>query len=212
LRRFGRKKRRERTMNKKLLVKIVMAMLVGALVFAVNAQDTIAAPATKTLKIGGIVMLTGPASQGGLSCKQAWELVVDKYNSEGGLKVGKDTYKIELIVEDDQMSPEQASVAATKLITQDKVNIIIGGLIPNLGRAIHEVTSKAGALYVSPGAVTVSAAVPYPHHPDVAPDKPLNIRTFHSYDEVVPGLLDYTGRTIPGCENRSLEHYRRGDC
>jgi branched-chain amino acid transport system substrate-binding protein len=191
-------------MRKTLLVKIVMVVLVGALVFAVNAQDTIAAPATKTLKIGGIVMLTGPASQGGLSCKQAWELVVDKYNSEGGLKVGKDRYMIELIVEDDQMSPEQASVAATKLLTQDKVNIIIGGLIPNLGRAIHEVTSKAGALYVSPGAVTVSAAVPYPHHPDVAPDKPLNIRTFHSYDEVVPGLLDYLVKEYPDVKTVAL--------
>lgn len=189
----------KKRMNRILVLSVLVTMCMVIFVFSAYAKTP-----SKTLKIGGIVMLTGPASQGGLSCKQAWELVVDKYNSEGGLKVGKDTYMIKLIVEDDQMSPEQASVAATKLLTQDKVNIIIGGLIPPLGRAIYEVTSKAGALYVSPGAVTVSAAVPYPHHPDIAPDKPLNIRTFHSYDEVVPGLLDYLVEQYPDVKTVAL--------
>jgi branched-chain amino acid transport system substrate-binding protein len=188
-------------MRKTVFIITAMVVLVSALILGGCAKKE---AEKKTLKIGGIVMLTGPASQGGLSCKQAWELVVDKYNSEGGLKVGNDTYMIELIVEDDQMSPEQASAAATKLLTQDKVNIIIGGLIPPLGRAIYEVTSKAGALYVSPGAVTVSAAVPYPNHPDVGPDKPLNMRTFHSYDEVVPGLLDYLVDQYPNVKTVAL--------
>ena len=204
-------------MKKILFSMTLVVVLLVSLILTGCTKDTAKAPdttpktttdskttETKTLKIGGIVMLTGPASQGGLSCKQAWELVVDKYNSEGGLKVGNDTYMIELIVEDDQMSPEQAASAAEKLITQDKVNIVIGGLIPNLGRAIYEVTSEAGVLYVSPGAVTVSAAVPYPEHPDVAPDKPLNIRTFHSYDEVVPGLLDYLVKEYPDVKTVAL--------
>lgn len=189
-------------MKKKLFSVTVSVALVSALILGgCAAQAPAPAPttptATKTLKIGGIVMLTGPASQGGLAAKQGWELVVDKYNDAGGLKVGNDTYQIDLIVEDDQMSPEQGATAAMKLITQDKVNIVIGGLIPPIGRAIYEVTSKAGALYASPGAVTVSAAIPYPNHPDVAPDKPLNIRTFHSYDEVAPGLLDYLVEQYP---------------
>jgi branched-chain amino acid transport system substrate-binding protein len=193
-------------MSKTLFAKIVMVVLVGALVFAVNAQDTIAAPGTKTLKIGGVVMMTGPASQGGLSCKQGYQLVVDKYNDAGGLKIGKDTYKIELIMEDDRMSPEQASVAAMKLITQDKANIIIGGLIPNLARSIYEVTSKAGALYVTPGSINVSGVIPHKTSMDVSPDRPLLIRTYHTYDEVVPGLLDYLVEQYPDVKTVALNH------
>ena len=83
-------------------------------------------PAQKTLTIGGIAFLTGPASQGGIACKQGWELAVDKYNQAGGLKIGKDTYKINLIVEDDAMSPDQAATAATKLIKRDGAKFMSG--------------------------------------------------------------------------------------
>jgi branched-chain amino acid transport system substrate-binding protein len=196
--------RKERTMSKTLLAKISM-VVVSTLVFAVYANDTTPASGAKICKIGAVLMLTGPASQGGLACKQGYQLVVDKYNSEGGLKVGNDTYMIELIVEDDQMSPERASIAATKLITQDKANIIIGGLIPNLGRAVYEVTSKAGVLYVTPS-VNLSAVIPYPENIDVCPDRPLLIRTYHSYDEVVPGLLDYMVEQYPDVKTVALNH------
>jgi branched-chain amino acid transport system substrate-binding protein len=184
-------------MKKTLFVKMAMVVLVGTLVFAVYAQDTIAASGTKTLKIGGIAMLTGPASQCGLACKQAWQLAVDKYNDAGGMKIGNDTYTLKLIVEDDQMSPEQGALAATKLINQDKVNIVTGGLIPPVGRAIYEVTSKAGALYALTHGTNVSAALPYPTNMDVAPDKPLLIRCGRTNDEVSPALLDYLVEQYP---------------
>ena len=51
--------------------------------FLVTGCSKMVQAAQKSLTIGGIAFLTGPASQGGIACKQGWELVVDKYNKAG---------------------------------------------------------------------------------------------------------------------------------
>ncbi len=102
--------------------------------------------AEKTLVIGGIAFLTGPAAAGGMACKTGWELAVAKYNDAGGLKIGNDMYKIKLIVEDDAMSLDQACTAATKLIQRDGAKFIIGPLVDAFKNAIYPITSQAGIL------------------------------------------------------------------
>src|SRR5208283_1785485 len=125
-------------MRKLFLVLTVMAPAILLLFATAQAAEN-------TLTIGGIAMLTGPASQGGIACKQGWELVVDKYNKAGGLKIGKDTYKINL-VEDDGMSPDQAATAATKLIKKDGAKVIVGPLIDALKTVVYPLASKNNVL------------------------------------------------------------------
>jgi len=153
--------------------------------------------AEKTLTIGGIAFLTGPASQGGIACKQGWELAVDKYNKAGGLKIGNDTYKINLIVEDDAMSPDQASTAATKLIKKDGAKFVVGPLIDALKTVVYPITSKNGALMVIADSMNASAALPFDNNADVSPKKPLLIRTAYAYDEFTPLLLEYLKEKYP---------------
>ena len=58
----------------------------------------------------------------------------------GGVKIGNDTYKIQFIHEDSKGSAEGASTAATKLVNQDKVELVIGAILESEMAAIYQVT------------------------------------------------------------------------
>jgi branched-chain amino acid transport system substrate-binding protein len=139
-------------MKKTLFSILLITTLVVLPTFAVQAAE-------KTLVIGGIAFLTGPAAAGGMACKAGWELAVDKYNKAGGLKVGNDIYKIKLIVEDDAMSLDQACTAATKLIKSDGAKFIIGPLIDAFKNAIYPITSQAGVLLACVDTCNASRAI-----------------------------------------------------
>jgi ABC-type branched-subunit amino acid transport system substrate-binding protein len=164
---------------------------------ASSSTETTAAGQTKTLTIGGIAFLTGPAAAGGIACKTGWELAVDKYNDAGGLKIGNDTYKINLIVEDDAMSVDQASTAATKLTQQDGATFVVGPLVDAFKPAIYPIVNQAGALYADVDTCNGSAKLNYSPNTDVSPDKPLYIRAHWANDEMMPYLLDYLQANYP---------------
>jgi branched-chain amino acid transport system substrate-binding protein len=204
--------------SKLIVALLVVAIAVLPVVAACGGGGGGGGGATKTLTIGGIAFLTGPASQGGLACKQGWELVVDKYNKAGGLKVGNDTYKINLIVEDDAMSTDQAVSGATKLLKADGAKFIVGPLIDALKTAVYPLASKEGALMAIVDGLNVSGALPYDSNADVSPSKPLLIRCHWANDEVTPYLLDYTKANYPNVKNvavfgvveKALEVYTAG--
>ncbi|MBX7172027.1 MAG: ABC transporter substrate-binding protein [Pyrinomonadaceae bacterium] len=75
-----------------------------------------------TIKIGLFADLTGQTSAFGQSSKNGAQLAVDEINATGGV-VGK---KLEIVIEDDQGRPEQAKTVVSKLINQDKVQVILG--------------------------------------------------------------------------------------
>jgi branched-chain amino acid transport system substrate-binding protein len=168
------------------------------------APISTAAPAAKTLTIGADTFLTGPASQGGLAYKQGWQLVVDKYNKDGGLKIGNDTYKLKLDVEDDAMSTDQAVTVVTKFLSQDNDKFIIGGMTPAIKNVIYPLTAKAGALYALADGTNQSAVLKFDANSDVGSNKPLLIRTWRSYDETVPGLLDFLQAKYPNVKTVAL--------
>jgi branched-chain amino acid transport system substrate-binding protein len=193
---------------KKIVFSVLVIMALTVLPLYTSAQA-----AEKTLVIGGIAFLTGPAAAGGMACKAGWELAVDKYNKAGGLKIGKDTYKIKLIVEDDAMSADQASTAATKLVKSDGAKFVVGPLIDNLKNVVYPITSKNGALLAVVDTMNVSGAMPFDGNADVKPNKPLYIRAHYANDEVTPQLLDYLKANYPqakkiavcGVPERTLE-------
>ena len=56
--------------------------------------------AEKTLKLGVIAELTGDMPAVGTSCKNAAEMAVKEINAAGGVQVGKEKMKVQLVVED----------------------------------------------------------------------------------------------------------------
>jgi branched-chain amino acid transport system substrate-binding protein len=171
----------------------------GTATTAASTETTVAGE-TKTLTIGGIAFLTGPAAAGGLACKTGWELAVAKYNDAGGLKIGNDRYMINLVVEDDAMSADQASTAATKLTQQDGATFIIGPLVDAFKNVVYPIANQAGALMAAVDTCNGSRGITYDGNVDVAPDKPLYIRCHWANDEVTPYLLDYLQANYPNAK------------
>jgi branched-chain amino acid transport system substrate-binding protein len=109
-----------------------MRKTLSLLLFSVLVTVGVSAwSAEKTLKLGVIAELTGDMPAVGTSCKNAAELAVKEINAAGGLQVGKEKLKVELVVEDNAGKAEQSAAAAQKLITQDDVLAIVG---PNASR------------------------------------------------------------------------------
>lgn len=73
-------------------------------------------------KIGAILPLTGEAAKYGIDLQRGYDLAVEEINSKGGIS-GK---TIKIIYEDCEAKPNNAVLAAKKLIEKDKVKIILG--------------------------------------------------------------------------------------
>lgn len=82
--------------------------------------------ASKAIKIGFNIELTGDIPKVGESSKYTAEILKEEINQAGGLRVGDETYQVEFIYEDNESKAESATAAALKLITQDEVLAVVG--------------------------------------------------------------------------------------
>lgn len=80
----------------------------------------------KTLDIGVSDALTGGAAVYGLPQSNAVQMAADEINAAGGIKVGADTYMLNVIAYDDKANPTEATNAVRKLIDRDSVKFILG--------------------------------------------------------------------------------------
>jgi branched-chain amino acid transport system substrate-binding protein len=92
-----------------------------------------------TLKIGAVLSKTGNYASIGLQEEKALLMEVENMNANNGVQ-GK---KIELIVEDDASEANNASVAISKLIDEDKVFAVIGGTSPGAAYAMKPKSQQA---------------------------------------------------------------------
>src|ERR1700754_2645267 len=97
---------------------MLRASLMGALVAAVLAWP---AAAQESYVVGVSGALTGPAAGTNAPPIEGLRLYVDRLNAAGGVN-GK---KIQLVVLDDSAEPSKAAANAKRLLTQDRVNLLI---------------------------------------------------------------------------------------
>src|SRR5438477_1254347 len=83
------------------------------------------------IKIGMLATATGTFAQLGKDMVNGTELYLDEIGRQMGGR------KVELIIEDDEGNPSTALVKTRKLIEQDKVHIVTGGILANVGYALH---------------------------------------------------------------------------
>lgn len=96
--------------------------------------------------IGEYDSLTGSDATFGLSTNKGVRLALDEVNAAGGVK-GK---KISLITLDDQGKNEEAASATTRLITQNNVVAILGGVASGRSKAAAPIAHSHGVPFVSP--------------------------------------------------------------
>ena len=120
------------------------------------------ANAAEELRIGYLSPMTGIFAQVGKDMVDGFQLYLDEHKGElGGAKV-------KFIVEDTQGKPDTAVTKARKLILQDKVHMIMGGLLASAGYALAPVSTSEKVVYVNPVAaaddLTQRDLAKYPYH------------------------------------------------
>jgi branched-chain amino acid transport system substrate-binding protein len=91
---------------------------------------------------------------------------LEDINAAGGLKVGDKTYKVELIIEDNESKAESAVKVATKLITDDEVLAIVG---PQSSKQAIPAGGKANEM-------NTPMISPWSTNPDTTKDRPYVFR------------------------------------
>jgi branched-chain amino acid transport system substrate-binding protein len=87
---------------------------------------------TASIKVGVITDLTGPLSLLGIANANITRLVIDDLNAAGGL-LGR---RLELVVEDSATDDNVAAAKAAKLVQQDGVDVLFGGIYSSTRQAI----------------------------------------------------------------------------
>ncbi len=116
------------------------SLLMGA---AVAVGLSITAPAgAEELRIGYLAPLTGGLAQTGIDMRDGLLLYLEQHkNKLGGMDV-------KLIIEDEQGKGDVAVTKAKKLVLQDKVHMLIGGVLASTGYALAPVSTELKTLYI----------------------------------------------------------------
>jgi branched-chain amino acid transport system substrate-binding protein len=123
-----------------------------ALAGVVAASLPLPAGAQTPIKIGASMSVTGTYAKPGSYQKEGYDICIDELNGKGGL-IGR---KVELVIYDDQSQPATAVKLYEKLITEDKVDAVMGPYSSAVSEAVANVTEKYKKVMVAPLAATTS--------------------------------------------------------
>jgi branched-chain amino acid transport system substrate-binding protein len=112
------------------LTRALAVIVLTAFLAPVLAPSTVPAQSAP-IKIGFLAPLTGPFAQIGKDMVSGNQLYLAEI---GGQVAGR---KIEIIVEDDEGNPATALNKSRKLVEQDKISILTGGMLANVGYALQ---------------------------------------------------------------------------
>jgi branched-chain amino acid transport system substrate-binding protein len=111
------------------------------------------AAAAEPIRIGHVCSITGWAGMLGSPQRDAMLAMVEDINRKGGL-LGR---QIEVFIEDDQSNPTTAVVAATKLVRDLKVNLLVGATLSDCAMSIMPVAEQEQVPYI----VTSPVVIPF---------------------------------------------------
>jgi len=83
------------------------------------------AASNKTVKIGMNIPMTGDYAPWGLPGLYGCQIVADDINAAGGVKIGSDTYNIEMVAYDHGYDTEKAVQGYKKLVLEDEVKMVM---------------------------------------------------------------------------------------
>ena len=123
------------------------ATLIGfSSAIAIAAAATGAQAANKTLKIGFVGVTSGPAAAWGTSNVRSMQTLAAWLNEKGGVKIGDETYNIDVVTFDDQKDPKRA-IAGMEKMAQEGIHYVVGPNVDDGAAAVRPVAEKAGIIY-----------------------------------------------------------------
>ncbi|WP_103035711.1 amino acid ABC transporter substrate-binding protein [Castellaniella caeni] len=118
------------------------ALPCAAVALALGLSSGISQAADNQIVLGASVQLTGPVANTGRYYKDAYELAVEQINSKGGVTVNGKKYTLALKLYDNQSDVNLSVRQYTQLVTQDKVNFLLGPFASNFALADSAVSEK----------------------------------------------------------------------
>src|SRR5262245_31612454 len=123
-----------------------------AVAIALAIGGVMPATAQGPIRIGASLSLTGTYAKLGKNQHEGYQLCEKDLNAKGGL-LGR---KVQFVVYDDQSMPPTGVRLYEKLITEDKVDVVMGPYSSPITEAVANVTEKYKKIMVTPLAATTS--------------------------------------------------------
>lgn len=130
-----------------IFLSLLILFCLGVLATSCNRQSANESVKDRsTIKIGFFGDLSGPTFNFGVSARNGIVMAADQINQAGGIN-GR---RIDVVIDDDQGSPERAAILAGKLIDEDHVVAIIAGGTSSNSRAAAPKAQSSHIPLISP--------------------------------------------------------------
>jgi branched-chain amino acid transport system substrate-binding protein len=96
------------------------------------ANDSSPAAASQSFKVGLLASTTGFAASMGKDLQQGWDLYWSQHDNKSG------SFTLSAVFEDDASDPQTALTKAKKLVTEDKVDVVVGPVLANNSLAVAD--------------------------------------------------------------------------
>lgn len=106
------------------------------------AAVSTAAVAQDTITLGASVQETGALANTGRYYRDGYNFAIDRINEKGGVKVAGKSYKLALKILDNQSDSNLSVRQYVQLLTQDKVNFLLGPFASDFALADSSVSEK----------------------------------------------------------------------
>ena len=91
-----------------------------------------------TFKVGLLAPMTGFVSAIGTDMKQGWDLYFEEHGTTFG------NFTVETVLEDDASSTDTALTKANRLVTEEKVDVVVGPVLANQALAVADYLAEEG--------------------------------------------------------------------
>ena len=138
---------------------VMSFLIIGALLFS-GCTEQPASGNADVIKIGVIASMSGPASTTGKDIWQSAELAAEEINAQGGVFVKELDKKIPIVLVqgDDESTREGGIKTVSKLITQENVDLLIGGYSSAVVSAHQAIVADNKVPYIISGGSSTSVS------------------------------------------------------
>ena len=116
-------------------MKRLLLVLLGILAFATEASAA-------TVTLGASVQMSGPLANTGRYYRDGYQFAVDQINKAGGVKIGNTHEQLALKILDNQSDNNLAVRQYVQLVSQDKINLLLGPFASDAVIATSSVAEK----------------------------------------------------------------------
>jgi branched-chain amino acid transport system substrate-binding protein len=126
------------------MIFVMVCFLVGGVLL----QADLTQATEDEVKIGAAISLTGKLTREGTGLKKGYDFWADWVNERGGIQIGDKKYKAKMIYYDDESNPQRSAKLVEKLITEDKVDMILGPYGSGIAMASSTIAERYGYVMI----------------------------------------------------------------